>query len=365
MPPIMGAGAYMMLELVEPAVTYVEIIKAALIPAILYYTALLLTVHFHSKRIGAEAESKLGAESEAPMSAYQGFVFFGAFVILIAMLLQGFTPFRSVSVSLAGILVLSQFSDLTRLSFPKVIQALVGAAKGGMALIVAASCVGIILGVVDLTGLGASLPAKIQAFANDSAILALLLLMVSTIVLGMGLPSAVCYLLMAILVGSVLTTLKTPPLAAHLFIFYFGMMSMVTPPVALAAYAAAAIAKADVMKAAFAAFRFALVGFALPFAFVLKPELLMLTIDNEAASPLMVVMMVSITLIGILGLAASIAGYAFQAMSSASRSVLLGLSLLVFFTRWQEWQITIQLVAVAMIIVLMAINYSLARSNRL
>ncbi|MGB1928692.1 MAG: TRAP transporter permease [Mariniblastus sp.] len=365
MPPIMGAGAYMMLELVEPAVTYVEIIKAALIPAILYYTALLLTVHFHSKRIGAEAESKLGAESEAPMSAYQGFVFFGAFVILIAMLLRGFTPFRSVSVSLAGILVLSQFSDLTRLSFPKVIQALVGAAKGGMALIVAASCVGIILGVVDLTGLGASLPAKIQAFANDSAILALLLLMVSTIVLGMGLPSAVCYLLMAILVGSVLTTLKTPPLAAHLFIFYFGMMSMVTPPVALAAYAAAAIAKADVMKAAFSAFRFALVGFALPFAFVLKPELLMLTIDNEAASPLMVVIMVSITLIGILGLAASIAGYAFQAMSSASRSVLLGLSLLVFFTRWQEWQITIQLVAVAMIIVLMAINYSLARSNRL
>ncbi|MCP4097380.1 MAG: TRAP transporter fused permease subunit, partial [Planctomycetaceae bacterium] len=260
MPPIMGAGAYMMLELVEPAVTYVEIIKAALIPAILYYTALLLTVHFHSKRIGADAESELGSESESPMSAYQGFVFFGAFVILIAMLLTGFTPYRSVSVSLIGILVLSQFSELTRLSFPKVIQALVGAAKGGMALIVAASCVGIILGVVDLTGLGASLPAKIQAFANDSAILALLLLMVSTIVLGMGLPSAVCYLLMAILVGSVLTTLKTPPLAAHLFIFYFGMMSMVTPPVALAAYAAAAIAKADVMKAAFSAFRFALVG---------------------------------------------------------------------------------------------------------
>jgi TRAP transporter 4TM/12TM fusion protein len=365
MPPIMGAGAYMMLELVEPAVTYVEIIKAALIPAILYYTALLLTVHFHSKRIGAEAESEIGAESEGPMSKYQGFVFFGAFVILIAMLLSGFTPYRSVSVSLIGILVLSQFSELTRLSFPKVIQALVGAAKGGMTLIVAASCVGIILGVVDLTGLGASLPAKIQAFANDSSILALLLLMVSTIVLGMGLPSAVCYLLMAILVGSVLTTLKTPPLAAHLFIFYFGMMSMVTPPVALAAYAAAAIAKADVMKAAFSAFRFALVGFALPFAFVLKPELLMLTIDNEAASPLMVVMMVSITLIGILGLAASIAGYAFKALSLPLRSLLLGLSLLVFFTRWQEWQIAVQLVAAGLILVLMAVNYSRAKVARI
>ena len=358
MPPIMGAGAYMMLELVEPAVTYVEIIKAALIPAILYYTALLLTVHFHSKRIGAEAESEIESEPEGPMSAYQGFVFFGAFVILIAMLLSGFTPYRSVSVSLIGILILSQFSGLTRLSFAKVIQALVGAAKGGMALIVAASCVGIILGVVDMTGLGASLPAKIQAFANDSSILALLLLMVSTIVLGMGLPSAVCYLLMAILVGSVLTTLKTPPLAAHLFIFYFGMMSMVTPPVALAAYAAAAIAKADVMRAAFSAFRFALVGFALPFAFVLKPELLMLTIDNEAASPLMVVTMVGITLVGIFGLAASIAGFAYRGLSLPLRGTLLVLSLLVFFTRWQEWQIAIQLVAAVLILVLMAINFS-------
>ena len=233
-----------------------------------------------------------------------------------------------------------------------------------MALIVAASCVGIILGVVDLTGLGASLPAKIQAFANDSAILALLLLMVSTIVLGMGLPSAVCYLLMAILVGSVLTTLKTPPLAAHLFIFYFGMMSMVTPPVALAAYAAAAIAKADVMKAAFSAFRFALVGFALPFAFVLKPELLMLTINNEAASPGMIVMMVGITLVGILGLAASIAGFAFKSLSFPLRSVLLVLSLLVFFTRWQDWQIAVQLAAAGLILVLMAVNFSGARTAR-
>ena len=143
------------------------------------------------------------------------------------------------------------------------------------------------------------------------------------------------------------------------------MMSMVTPPVALAAYAAAAIAKADVMKAAFSAFRFALVGFALPFAFVLKPELLMLTIDNEAASPLMVVVMVSITLVGILGLAASIAGYAFKTLSLPSRSVLLGLSLLVFFTRWQEWQIAVQLVAVGLIAVLVIINYSLAKSERI
>ena len=347
----------MMLEMVEPAVTYVQIIKAAVIPALLYYTALLLTVHFHAKRIGAEPEAAEDADEGAKLSPYQGFVFFGSFVILIVMLVAGYTPFRAVSVSLIGILVLSLFNKYTRLDHRKIYAAFVGAAKGGMALIVAASCVGIILGIVDLTGLGAALPAKIQAFSSDSAILALLLLMVSTIILGMGLPSAVCYLLMAILVGSVLTTLDTPPLAAHLFIFYFGMMSMVTPPVALAAYAAAAIANADVMRSAFAAFRFALVGFALPFAFVLKPELLMLTADNEAAGPLMIAATVGITLVAICGLAASIAGYAFGRLGMFIRSILLALSLTIFFTRWQDVQLIAQLAAAALIVVFFVGNF--------
>ena len=173
----------------------------------------------------------------------------------------------------------------------------------------------------------------------------------------MGLPSAVCYLLMAILVGSVLTTLNTPPLAAHLFIFYFGMMSMVTPPVALAAYAAAAIANGDVMRTAFAAFRFSLVGFALPFAFVLKPELLMLTAENQPAAPLMVVATVGITLVAIVGLAASIAGFTFHRLGLISRGILLVSSLTVFFTRWQGVQLTAQLVAAGLIVVLISVNY--------
>ena len=358
MPPIMGAGAYMMLELVQPTVTYVQIIQAALIPAILYYTALLLTVHFHAKRIGAVAEQDI--EDDGDSSFFQGFVFFGSFMILIATLVYGFTPFFAVSVSLIGILVMSAMSSTTRLNPEKIYAALIGAAKGGVSLIVAASCVGIILAIVDLTGLGASLPAKIQAFASDSAIIALLLLMVSTIVLGMGLPSAVCYLLMALLVGSVLQTLDTPPLAAHLFIFYFGMMSMVTPPVALAAYAASAIAKGDVMKSAFAAFRFALVGFALPFAFVLKPELLMLTRENVAATPWMIAATVGVTLVGIVGISSSIAGYAFTKLNLPMRLLLLALSLTVFFTRWQDVQLVAQLIAAALIAGLIIWNWKSA-----
>lgn len=362
MPPIMGAGAYMMLEMVQPTVTYIQIIKAALIPAILYYTALLLTVHFHSKKIGAKdvsVDQETDSEQDSP---WQGIVFFGSFVILIAMLVSGFTPFRSVSISLIGILVISLFHASTRLSIGKVYQAMIGAAKSGVALIVAASCVGIILGLVSLTGLGAAFPATIQSFASDNAIVALLLLMVSTIVLGMGLPSAVCYLLMAILVGGVLAKLDTPPLAAHLFIFYFGMMSMVTPPVALAAYAGAAIAKADVIKSAFAAFRFSLVGFALPFAFLLRPELLMLTPENTDASVAMILGNLATTIVAIVGLAISIAGHGFNPMPTWQRVAVLILSLTVFLTRWQDMQLYIHFSATLAVAIFLGLNFSLKKN---
>ena len=390
MPPIMGAGAYMMLEMVQPAVNYLEIIKAALIPALLYYFALLMTVHFHSKRIGAAAESSTGDqgdEKEAGESSagksdqsndgdddtveamarnkslYQGFVFFSAFVVLIAALLYSLTPFTAVSISLAWILVVSVVSADTRLNGSKMLAAFVGAARGGMALIVAASCVGIILGVVDLTPLSSALPLKIQSYAGDNAIVALLMLMCSTIVLGMGLPSAVCYLLMASLVGKVLISLNTPPLAAHLFIFYFGMMSMVTPPVALAAYAAAAISGGNVMRTAFEAFRFSLVGFALPFAFVLKPELIMLTVDNQPASWVAILAAVAIAVVAVIGLSAAVAGYFSRRIGLGWRVVLMAASLLVFFTRSSGFQWTIQLIAVGAIVAVLGVQWA-GKANR-
>lgn len=378
MPPVMGAGAYMMLEIMaeqDPTITLLKILQAALIPALLYYTALLLTVHFHAKRIGARAddpETELqssdveAAEASTATSKptwYAGVVFFGSFVILIAMLLRGVSPFLAVSISLAGIVLLSLFNSQTRLTPERIFNAFVGAAQSGTALIVAASCVGIILGIVDMSGLGPALPNKVQSLAGENGILALLLLMVSTIVLGMGLPSAVCYLLVALTVNSVLSMLNTPPLAAHLFIFYFGMMSMVTPPVALAAYAGAAIAKGDVIKSAFAAFRFAMVGFALPFAFVLRPELLMLTPENVMANPLMIGAHVATTLVGVVGLAASIAGYGFKTVSWAWRIPSFVFSVAIFFTRWEDWQFIAHLVAVGLVVAMMAINFNSRRTT--
>ena len=362
-PPIMGAGAYMMLEIVEPAVTYLQIIKAALIPAVLYYTALLLIVHFYAKRVGASAEAldEDTTELHQSQAGIEGFVFLLAFITLILFLLIGYTPFRAVSLSLLCIVMLIGIRGIwdiikqvgendapsigtlightllisTRqiwIGMRRTVEAMEKAAVGGISLIAAASCVGLILGVVTLTGVGAKLPGALLPLAANSRLLALVLLMVSTIILGMGLPSSVCYLLMATLVGPVLSELGLVPLAAHLFIFYFGMMAMVTPPVALAAYTAAAIAGTGIMQTGIAAFRFALVGFALPYAFTLKPELLLLSSEGDTAGFLTITVSILIAFLGIMALAASVSGYWFAVLNFWKRAGLLVAAAMLFLT---------------------------------
>ena len=324
MPPVMGAGAYMMLEIVEPPVTYLEIIRAALIPALLYYLSLLLIVHFHARRMSIAADGASpsatapvatpaggdgsGGEGAGEISRAAGIVFGSALASLILFLILGYTAFRAVTLSLAVIVMVSSVSPATRLDPRRTLTGLAAAARGVVPLVAAAACVGIIIGVVTLTGVGTRLPATIIPLAEQSLFLALILIMISSIILGMGLPSAVCYLLMATLIGPVLGNLGVIPLAAHLFIFYFGMMSMVTPPVALAAYAASSIAGTRIMPTAVAAFRFALVGFTLPYMFIYRPELLMLTAEGDPAGWLAMLFPVAVATLGVACFAAGIAG---------------------------------------------------------
>lgn len=326
MPPIMGAGAYMMLEIVTPPVTYLEILKAALIPAILFYVTLLLVVHLHSSKIGATTASTEQTHRK-PLFLTQGLIFLLAMAGLITFLVMGYTPFRAVTLSLGLILLAAPWSKVTRLGWRSIVQALSRAAQASIPLIAAASCVGIILGAVTLTGLGSRLPAVILPLARDNLVAALFLLMVSTIILGMGLPSAVCYLLMATLIGPMLAKLGLVPLAAHLFIFYFGMMSMVTPPVALAAYTAATMAQADIMRSSLAAFRFALVGFVLPYAFVLNPSLLLLSKDGGVNLWHTLISLLTV-LVGVLFLAVGTVGYFQRRTGVWSRFVLFPAALL-------------------------------------
>jgi TRAP-type uncharacterized transport system fused permease subunit len=203
------------------------------------------------------------------------------------------------------------------------VEVCVRATQATTSLIAAAACVGVVIGVVTLTGVGTRLPALILDLAQGSLPAALGLIMVSSIILGMGLPSAVCYLLMATLVGPALAGLGIVPLAAHLFIFYFGMMSMVTPPVALAAYTASSIADSKLIATSVAAFRFALVGFALPFLFVYRPALLMLDREGAIASAGSILLAVTVAIAGIVPLAAALGGHWLRPLSAVDRGLLL------------------------------------------
>jgi TRAP transporter 4TM/12TM fusion protein len=325
-PPVMGAGAYMMLEIVEPPVTYMQIVKAALLPALLYYLSLLLIVHFYSKRIGAGGSNE---QVDANVwKRYDGLVFAAAFVVLIAMLLNGFTVFRAVSLALVAIIVVAAFNTRTRITPRKTLAAMSKAAMDVIPLVAAASCVGIVIGVVTLTGIGTKLPSTILDLSQGNLVAALALIMVSSIILGMGLPSAVCYLLMATLIGPVLGDLGVVPLAAHLFIFYFGMLSMVTPPVALAGYTAASIAGSGIMATSFAAFRFALVGFTLPYMFVFEPELLMMSADGDPPGWGTILRALFFAAAGLVPFAAAISGYLLAPLTPWLRGVSLVAALL-------------------------------------
>lgn len=338
-PPVMGAGAYMMLEIVRPPVTYLEIIRAAALPAVLYYTSLLLIVHFHARRLGETGRGDPSTSTDRPTRPQapteddpgpeargswrrrlpEGMVFLGAFAGLLLFLALGYTAFRAVSLSLLVVVGVAAIHPRTRVGPGRLVDALAKASEDTVPLISAAACVGIIIGVVTLTGVGSRLPGLILPLAEDSLFLALVMIMVSAIILGMGLPSAICYLLLATLIGPALGDLGVVPLAAHLFIFYFGMMSMVTPPVALAAYAAASIANSSIMPTAVAAFRFALVGFTLPYMFVFRPELLMLDTAGATASVGQILPHLAIATLGIVCFAAGIGRFLFTPLGFAAR----------------------------------------------
>ncbi len=320
-PPVMGAAAYMMLELVDPPVSYLQVVQAAILPALLYYVALIAMVHLHARRhLAATAESELEEPAEkVPVQA--GVVFGVGLVSLVVALIAGRTVFRAVSVALLIVVLASLWHRSTRPDLRKLLDALSRIAQGAAPLVAAAGAVGIILGMVTLTGLGTRFPAAVLSVAGEGLLPALLLIMVGSVVLGMGLPSAVCYLLMAILIGPVIGQLGVPPLSVHFFIFYFGMMSMVTPPVALAAYTTAGIANTPIIPAALTAFRYALAGFALPYFFVFRPELLLILDTGRGVPGAIVAVLLGSAVV--LLLSAGIVGWLFGPLTAPVRAAAL------------------------------------------
>lgn len=312
MPPIMGASAFLMAEFLE--IPYAEVVLAALVPAVLYYLALFVMADLTAARdgIGGIAED----ENEAKPRLARGWPFLLPFAALIgALFFLNYQPAAAGLVAAAVLLILAPLvpDGLARLRPDRLYRALTGAGKGLAQIIVITGAAGIVIGVLNETGLSFGLTLSLTRLAGDSALSLLLLAALVSIVLGMGMPTIAVYVLLAALVAPALVRLGIEPIAAHLFVLYFGMMSMITPPVAIAAFAAASLGGADPMRTGFQALKFGWPAFVLPFAFALNPALILQEDATGAA-----IAIVSAGL-GVLAVSSAVIGYGLFRLGPAGR----------------------------------------------
>ena len=311
MPPIMGAAAFLMAE--SLGLPYITIVKGAIIPAVLYFTGIFITVHLEAKKSGLKGLPKEELPRFLPLFLTKGYMLLPLLVI-IWFLCSGKT---AVFAALMGILscILIGFAvsivDLAKGRKPTfvsrdIIDVMCSAARNIISVAIACGMAGIIIGIVTLTGLGLKLGAGLVSLAHGKLFFTLLFTMLASIILGMGAPTTANYLITSTITAGAIIQLGVQPLAAHMFAFYFGIIADVTPPVALAAIAGAAIAKAKPMRTAVNATKLAIGAFIIPYMFVYNPQMLMI---NTSAPTLIFILITA--LIGMFGLSVSLEGYGF------------------------------------------------------
>ncbi|NLG80652.1 MAG: TRAP transporter permease [Firmicutes bacterium] len=319
MPPVMGAAAFMIAEIV--GVPYAKVALAGVIPALLYYIYLYYMVHVQARKWGLSGLSK-----EDTPDLKQAFVERGHLIIpvvvLVYFIIKGYSPAMGVFWSILFSVALAMLRKTTRMNLKSTLGALESAMTGTITVAAACAAAGIIGGVVSLTGLGLRFSSILTAWAGDSMLLGLFLTMVASLVLGCGLPTSAAYIILAVLSAPALEKLGVPPLAAHLFIFYFGCISTITPPVALSAYAGAAIAGADPMRVGWTAFKFGLISFVIPYMMIYRPRLMMI------GTALEIILAALFTTIGVLALVAAVQGYAWRPCKLYERLAFLAASAL-------------------------------------
>ena len=273
MPPIMGAAAMIMAEFLS--VSYVQIMKAALIPAILYYFACWMVVDFEARRLNLPHLSREELPKPGQILKKRGYLLI-PILVLIGLMVAGKTPLFASFWSIVVAVVVSSFSKETRLTPKKAVEALEDA--GMLAIPVANTCaaVGIMVGMTGATGLGLILGDALIQLAGGNFYLTLVFTMITCLLLGMGLPSTACYIVVATIAAPALTKFGISGIPVHMFVFYFGILSVITPPVCTASYTAAGIAGEEPNKVGYKAFRLALSGFLIPFVFITAPDLLLI-----------------------------------------------------------------------------------------
>ncbi|MBL8323929.1 MAG: TRAP transporter permease [Rubrivivax sp.] len=328
MPPIMGAAAFVMAEFL--AVPYAQVALWAAIPALLYYVAVFFAVHFEAKRYGLAGVPRAELPRLGQVLLQRGHLFIPILIILAGLFLGYSAPLSALVAALACLPVaLLRASTREGIGLKSVLSALEEGARNTLAVAMACACAGIVIGCVTITGLGITFTQVVITLAQNSLVLALVLTAVAGIVLGMGMPTTPAYIVMVSLLVPAIIKLGAVTPAAHMFAFYFAILSAITPPVALAVFAAAGLAKANMWESGFAAMRAAAPAYIVPFMFVYEPALLAIGGDWLAT-----LHATATATVGVVLLAAGLFGYLMAPASMWQRAVLVAAALLLIKPGW-------------------------------
>ncbi len=342
MPPIMGAAAFLMVEFIGRGITYWDIAKAAAIPALLYFTGIWIMTHFEAKRVGLKGlrDDQMPNRKEVFKKIY----LLLPIVAIIVLMLTG-TPVMHAA--LYGIIIsigVAMFNKDTRLKPMDVIEALVEGARTALGVVAATACAGIIVGVVVKTGLGLSLANSLVALAGGSIILTLIFVMIASLILGMGAPTTANYVITSTIAAPAIVALLSPNtpqelvplvvlLSAHFFVFYFGIIADITPPVALAAFAASGISGGDPIKTGVNSAKLAIAAFIIPYMIVFSPSLLM--IDTTVPQ---IIWVVFTAITGMVAIGSGVIGYWYRKLYWFERIIVLVAGLLLIYPeKFSDW----------------------------
>lgn len=303
MPPIMGAAAFLMAEMTGHP--YSTIALSAIFPAILYFSGIFLMVHFEAKKLGLKGLPRESIPNFFKLLFKKGYLFLPIIVLILTMSI-GYTASRAACLAILAAVIVSMFRKETRLTPETFVDALENGAKNTIGVAAACAIAGIIVGIVSLTGIGLKLADGLLMLSGGINIIALFLTMIACIVLGMGIPTTANYVIMATITAPIILKLipETPLLAAHMFVFYFGIVADITPPVALAAYAGSAISGGNPIRTGVIATRLAIAAFIIPYIFVLSPQMLLINTTFFKVAQIVIT-----STIGMFSIAGGLEGY--------------------------------------------------------
>jgi len=315
MPPVMGAAAFLMAEFV--GVPYIDIVKAAIVPAILYFAGVWLGVHFEAKRSNLKGIPRSQLPKVGNILKERGHLAL-PLIIIVYLLVAGYTPMRAALVAIVLAIVCSALRKSTRMKPIEIVRGLENGAKNVLSVLVACASAGIVIGVVTKTGVGLKLASGLLSLSGGLLLPTMFFTMITAIVLGMGVPTTANYVITSTIAAPALVQMGVPVLCAHMFVFYFGIIADVTPPVALAAFAGSGIAGGDPLKTGINASKLAIAAFIIPYMFVLSPVLLMID-----ATPFGLISTTLTALLGMIALSSALIGYLADDCTPIERLVLI------------------------------------------